>query len=203
MEEIKSSKLAFTYAGCFIGAGFLSGNELWQFFGSFGKLGAVALVLAIVLQGVFGFIAIRYAGANNISRFDVLIVKNNNKFLRGFFVITEIVFIFFVISVMLAGAGSLFKTVFNVNEWWTSLIFTVIVMSVAYFGLNGVISIFSSTIPILTVATIIIILLFFIFSLSSQYPFPDIFSIGYPNSFKYSMFLPTVFLSHGTPMSLR
>ena len=85
MKEIKSSKLAFTYAGCFIGAGFLSGNELWQFFGSFGKLGAVALVLAIVLQGVFGFIAIRYAGANNISRFDVLIVKNNNKFLRGFF----------------------------------------------------------------------------------------------------------------------
>ena len=156
MEEIKSSKLAFTYAGCFIGAGFLSGNELWQFFGSFGKLGAVALVLAIVLQGVFGFFAIRYAGANNISRFDVLIVKNNNKFLRGFFVITEIVFIFFVVSVMLAGAGSLFKTVFNVNEWWTSLIFTVIVMSVAYFGLNGVISIFSSTIPILTVATIII-----------------------------------------------
>ena len=156
MEEIKSSKLAFTYAGCFIGAGFLSGNELWQFFGSFGKLGAVALVIAIALQAVLGYFAIRYAGANNISRFDVLIVKKDIKWLRAFFVITETAFIFFVVSVMLAGAGSLFKTVFGFSEWITSLIFTVAVMLIAYFGLNGVISILSSTIPVLTVATVII-----------------------------------------------
>ena len=156
MKEIKSSKLAFTYAGCFVGAGFLSGNELWQFFGSFGKWGAVALIFAIILQAVFGYISIRYAGENDISRFDVLIVKKDKKWLRGFFVITEVVFIFFVVSVMLAGAGSLFKTVLGVGEWWTSLIFTIAVMVVAYFGLNGVITILSSTIPILTLATMAI-----------------------------------------------
>ena len=79
MKEIKSSKLAFTYAGCFVGAGFLSGNELWQFFGSFGKWGIVFLVVAIILQAVLGYFAIRYAGENNITRFDVLIVKKENK----------------------------------------------------------------------------------------------------------------------------
>lgn len=169
MKEIKSSKLAFTYAGCFVGAGFLSGNELWQFFGSFGKLGAVALVFAILLQAVFGFFAIRYAGANDISRFDVLIVKKENKILRGFFVITEMTFIFFVVSVMLAGAGSLFKTVFGVDKWWTSLIFTVAVMTIAYFGLNGVVSVLSSTIPVLTFATIVISIIAL-----SKYGFPNL-----------------------------
>ncbi|MBO5713117.1 MAG: hypothetical protein J6R88_02800 [Clostridia bacterium] len=156
MKEIKSSKLAFTYAGCFVGAGFLSGNELWQFFGSFGKWGVVFLVVAIILQAVLGYFAIRYAGENNITRFDVLIVKKNNTLLRAFFVVTEMLFIFFVVSVMLAGAGSLFNTVFGVGEWWTSLIFTVAVMLVAYYGLNGVISVLSSTIPVLTFATILV-----------------------------------------------
>lgn len=41
MKEIKTWSLAFTYVGCFLGAGFISGQELWQFFGSFGNLGYV------------------------------------------------------------------------------------------------------------------------------------------------------------------
>ena len=126
MSDIKSSKLAFTYAGCFVGAGFLSGNELWQFFGSFGKMGALALILAIVLQGVLGFIAIRYAGANNITRFDVLIVKKENKLLRGFFVITEMVFIFFVVALVFSSgfkfSDGLFATSTN-SKYSSSVIF--------------------------------------------------------------------------------
>ena len=30
MKEIKTWSLAFTYVGCFLGAGFISGQELWQ-----------------------------------------------------------------------------------------------------------------------------------------------------------------------------
>ena len=41
MKEIKTWSLAFTYVGCFLGAGFISGQELWQFFGSFGNWGYV------------------------------------------------------------------------------------------------------------------------------------------------------------------
>ena len=41
MKQIKTLTLAFTYVGCFLGAGFISGQELWQFFGAFGNWGYV------------------------------------------------------------------------------------------------------------------------------------------------------------------
>jgi uncharacterized membrane protein YkvI len=34
MNEMKTLPLAFTYVGVFLGAGFVSGPELWQFFGA-------------------------------------------------------------------------------------------------------------------------------------------------------------------------
>ena len=49
MKEIKMWSLAFTYVGCFLGAGFISGQELWQFFGNFGNWGYVGFVLAALL----------------------------------------------------------------------------------------------------------------------------------------------------------
>ena len=49
MKEIKTWSLAFTYVGCFLGAGFISGQELWQFFGSFGNWGYVGFAAAAVL----------------------------------------------------------------------------------------------------------------------------------------------------------
>lgn len=41
MNEMKTLPLAFTYVGVFLGAGFVSGPELWQFFGAFGNWGYV------------------------------------------------------------------------------------------------------------------------------------------------------------------
>ena len=46
--------LGLTYAGSFFGAGYVSGNELYEFFGSFGLSGYVGLALAIGLFIFFG-----------------------------------------------------------------------------------------------------------------------------------------------------
>ena len=77
--KIGSLKVAFTYAGCIVGAGFLSGQELWQFFGSYGNLGVLGFVLAIVIQAVLGTIVINYARLSKRYEFDNLIVRNNNR----------------------------------------------------------------------------------------------------------------------------
>ena len=47
MKEIKIIPLAFAFAGCFLGAGFVSGQELWQFFGEFGVKGYIGLSLPV------------------------------------------------------------------------------------------------------------------------------------------------------------
>ena len=53
MKKIGALNLGLAFAGCFLGAGYVSGQELWQFFGSFGTKGAVGLAIAMaVLFGV-------------------------------------------------------------------------------------------------------------------------------------------------------
>ena len=62
MKQIKTMTLAFTYVGCFLGAGFISGQELWQFFGAFGNWGYVGFALAALLFGMFRALSNVYAG---------------------------------------------------------------------------------------------------------------------------------------------
>ena len=38
MNRIGAWQLAFVYAGCFLGAGYVSGQEILQFFGAFGVI---------------------------------------------------------------------------------------------------------------------------------------------------------------------
>ncbi len=165
--KIGSLKVAFTYAGCIIGAGFLSGQELWQFFGSYGSLGVLGFVLAIVLQAVLGTIVINFAKSTKTYEFDKLIVRKDNKILKGFFIFCEVIFIFSVVVIMFAGAGSLIESSFNFPSFWGSIIFALVITVVAFLGINGITKILSLTIPLLTVVTVVI-------SIMSLYRF------GYP-----------------------
>ncbi len=166
--KINSFKVAFTYAGCIVGAGFLSGQELWQFFGSYGTLGIVGFFMAIILQAILGFIVLKYAYTSKISTFDKLIVNKDIKPLRWFFIISEIVFIFSVVIIMFAGSGSLIESAFNLPSIWGSLIFAVIITVVAFLGIKGITNVLSLTIPFLTVVTLIISVL-------------ALFKYGYPS----------------------
>ena len=56
MKKIGSLKLGLSFAGCFLGAGYVSGQELWQFFGAFGNWGYVGFALATLLFVVIGLI---------------------------------------------------------------------------------------------------------------------------------------------------
>ena len=51
MKEKKwnAGSIGLTFAGSFLGAGYVSGQELWQFFGSFGGGGLLGVLAAMVL----------------------------------------------------------------------------------------------------------------------------------------------------------
>ncbi len=166
--KISSIKVAFTYAGCIVGAGFLSGQELWQFFGSYGALGILGFFLAILLQAVLGYVILKYAYLSKISEFDKLIVKKDVIPIRWFFIIAEIVFIFSVVIIMFAGAGSLIESSFKLPSVWGSVIFAIVITVVAFLGIDGITNVLSLTIPFLTVVTLIISVL-------------ALFKYGYPS----------------------
>ena len=117
MKEIKTWSLAFTYVGCFLGAGFISGQELWQFFGSFGNLGYVGFLLAVVLFSAIGILFVRLTQMTQCSDMDRLLVPWNVKWLRAASGAVGAVFLFFVVVSMSAGVGAMLAQLFGISAW--------------------------------------------------------------------------------------
>lgn len=156
MKKINSLNLMFTFAGCFLGAGYVSGQELWQFFGSFGKVGLVGMAVSAVLLSAFGILLTRYVQLTGISDMDKVVIKKDNKILRSIFVALEVFFLFGVFVIMTAGVGAMLEQVFGINPLLGSGIFVLLVALVAIFGINGMVTAFSVTVPALVIMSAVI-----------------------------------------------
>lgn len=85
MKKLNLFSLGFTYAGCFLGAGYVSGQELWQFFGAFGIKGIYGLLLTVLIQLIFGVLLIRLVHKTNIYEMDRIAVKKDIPAVRAVF----------------------------------------------------------------------------------------------------------------------
>ncbi len=153
MKKINSVSLCFTFAGCFLGAGYVSGQELWQFFSSFGINGYIGLILAVILQVIFGIILIRLSMKTGISEMDKIIIPQEKPFLRGVFAFLQELFLFGIFVIMAAGAAELFKEVFSLSQWVGAAIFCLIVALLAVKGIGAMVGVFSVFVPILVAVT--------------------------------------------------
>lgn len=156
MKKIGVLPLAFTYVGSFLGAGFVSGQELWQFFGSFGGWGFLGFALAAALFVFFGVVLMRLTQMTGYTELDRLLVPwERATWLRKAAGVIAALFLFCVVVLMAAGVGALLQQLFNVPAWISSAIFTVIVAIIALFGVSGMVNAFSMLIPVLTIAAIL------------------------------------------------
>lgn len=154
MKEIKTWSLAFTYVGCFLGAGFISGQELWQFFGNFGNWGYVGFAAAAVLFTVIGILFVRLTQMTGCADMDRLLVPWDIKWLRGASGAIGAVFLFFVVVSMSAGVGAMLTQLFHVPTWLGSIVFMAAVFLVTLLGVTGMVNAFSALIPVLIAATV-------------------------------------------------
>lgn len=154
MKQIKTWTLAFTYVGCFLGAGFISGQELWQFFGAFGNWGYVGFALATLLFVVIGVLFIRLTQMTRCSDMDQLLVPWDIKWLRAASGAIGAVFLFFVVVSMSAGVGAMLTQLFGVPTWLGSAVFMLLVFLTALLGVSGMVNAFSALIPLLVLATL-------------------------------------------------
>ena len=76
MEEKKwnAGSIGLTFAGSFLGAGYVSGQELWQFFGSFGGGGLLGVLAAMALLAVFGLALMYIISRTGIAEMDAVLV---------------------------------------------------------------------------------------------------------------------------------
>ena len=77
MKKIGSFNLGLAFAGCFLGAGYVSGQELWQFFGSFGAKGVAGLLVAVALLFFTGIIMILLGRLTRLSEIDKIVVRRD------------------------------------------------------------------------------------------------------------------------------
>ena len=107
-QKIGTLRLALTFAGCFLGAGYVSGQELWQYFGAFGARGLLGLVLAVALLGGTGVLLLRLSARTGIETMDALIVRADIPWLRTVVGVLTAALMFGVVCIMAAGMGSRF-----------------------------------------------------------------------------------------------
>lgn len=154
--KVSALGLGLTYAGCFFGAGFVSGKELYEFFGSFGTSGFWGVILSIVLFFAFGVMLIRNVQLSGKSAFDESIIMGNFPKLRALLAFITVFIMFGILIVMSAGAGALIKQVFDLPHFVGCAIFALSVCVAAMFGLSGAIKVFSAIVPVLVIVTLII-----------------------------------------------
>ena len=155
-HRLSGFRLGLTFAGCFLGAGYMSGREMWQFFGRFGGWGWCGLVLAMGLLSLLGAVTlllVRRTGDNAMER---LMVPWNLPSVRTAVSALSILFLLGVDAIMTAGAGALFRQSWGLSSGWSGFLFSLAVAVSALTGLEGMVSAFSLLVPVLTVCAFII-----------------------------------------------
>ena len=155
-RKIGALRLGLTFAGCFLGAGYVSGQELWQYFGAFGTHGLLWLVLAIALLGGTGVLLLRLSARTGIEAMDALIVRADIPWLRTLVGVLTAALLFGVVCIMAAGIGALGSQMLGLPVWLGSAIVCVLIAAAAYFGVGGMVTVFTVAVPCMIVAALII-----------------------------------------------
>lgn len=149
-------EIAMVFTGSFLGAGFLSGQELLQFFGVFGAWGIAGMVLAILAFFLFSLLVLRIAKRTGHMEFDSIIIHRDIPWLRNVVSGVFLFFLFDVMVAMIAGAGSLLQQVFGLPTVAGAGIITLLVLAVALTGATGMLASFSAVVPLLVIAAVAI-----------------------------------------------
>lgn len=155
MKEIKSIPLGLAFAGSFLGAGFVSGQELWQFFGTFGIMGYAGMFLACLLLVTIGIILMRVLQMTGLEDSEQIIIPWNVPLLRKVTGIIVNAFLLGVVVIMTAGVGATVQQLMGISSAVASALFAALLGIVALSGVQGMMKVFSALVPTIVVATII------------------------------------------------
>lgn len=151
-------RIAFTYIGTVVGAGFATGQEILQFYTRYGRWAMFTIVLATAMFVWLGTKLMLLAHDIKAKSYEDL-----NKHLFGphigswisYFVLVAL---FGTNAVMLAGAGSIFQENFNLS--YQSGLFLTLILS--YFiikkGIQAILTINSIVVPIMLICTVVIVI---------------------------------------------
>ena len=149
-------RISGAFVGVIVGAGFASGQEIMQFFTSFGTLGLVGVLISSALF-IFLAMALATLGQQRASTSHKRVIHAICGRYLGMFVDAMITFFMFAIAVvMLAGAGALLEQLAGIPKLWGSAVVTVLTIAIVCLDVRKVIGFIGSITPLLTLMVIIV-----------------------------------------------
>src|SRR5690606_12268184 len=149
-------RISGAFVGVLVGAGFASGQEIMQFFTSFGLLG---LLGAVIASGLFMFLAMALStlGQKEGATSHKSVIHSICGRLLGPFVDLMVTFFMFAVAVvMLAGAGALLEQLAGIPQLWGSIAVTVLTVIIVCMNIRQVIGFIGSITPLLLVTVLIV-----------------------------------------------
>ncbi|MFS0575638.1 hypothetical protein AB1K83_08390 [Sporosarcina sp. 179-K 3D1 HS] len=152
----KSFQIGAAFIGLIVGAGFASGQEILQFFTSFGYAGIAGSLVATALFAFIGMNLTQLGSRLQSASHKDVIYHICGRYLGVIvdFIITF--FLFGVTVVMLSGAGAIFEQQFGVPSIIGSIVMTVLTILSITLNVKRVIALISAVTPFLLVLVIII-----------------------------------------------
>lgn len=153
-KGIKTWKVAATYIGTVVGAGFATGQEILQFFTRFGVMGLAGLIFTTIMFIIFGYLIMDLGNKLHASsHLEIIKYTSGNKL--G--IVIDLVITFFLFgsfSAMIAGTGALFTQQFNLPSVLGNILMSTLAAVTVLTGINGVINSISLVVPFLMAAVI-------------------------------------------------
>lgn len=156
-------KIAAVFVGTIVGAGLASGQEITQFFTTYGYKSFIGLIICLIFYIFSSYIIISISIKYSLNSYKDLIVLVSPGFLGK---VTNIITGFFLISssaIILAGSGALISQYFNLSKWigiCTMCIFSLIVL---FRDTKGLFEINSFIVPSLIFVIVTIFILYLAF----------------------------------------
>lgn len=152
----KRLKMASAFIGIIVGAGFASGQEILQYFTSFGYKGTWAAILSTALFAYLGMTLTRLGSRMRTTSHKEVIYKISGPYL-GVIVDAVIIFTLFGVGVvMIAGAGSNLNQQFGLMPYVGSFIMVILVLLTTMLNVDKVVAVIGSVTPFLVVTITVV-----------------------------------------------
>ena len=146
-------KIVLVIMGTLIGAGFASGREIYLFFGKFGKLGIIGILISGILTGIIIYIALKMINKKDINNYNDFLEKINikNKYINV--LIKNIITIFLLISfyIMVAAFSAYINQNYEIPIYISSIIFAVLTYIIFIKNIQGMIKVNEILVPFLLI----------------------------------------------------
>lgn len=198
--------IASAFIGVIVGAGFASGQEVLQYFTSFGLPGVFAVMVSTVVFAYIGMMLVWLGSKAQTTAYNTVIYKISHYRIIGVIIDFVLVFTLFGVGVvMIAGAGANLNQQFGLPHVIGALLMALLVMVTGMMKVDKVVAVIGSITPFLIIFVIIISIYSFVTmdnTLAELNEEAKSFGPNFPNWFIAGLNYATFNTSVGAAMSI-